>query len=125
MSTYIGQNAESILASLGERFFYGLRRTDDGELFFGRVDKMLNTDSLTINKPGDPTENYPNFVDGQDFFEGRDAYHNIVYDNLNYEQYRWDQANIYYYINDEGELVASVGREHVYDDGSSSLGLEV
>ena len=122
MSNYIGMSADSVIPNTQGRYFYGLRRTDEGELFFGRVDQCKNEDSITINKPGDPTENFPSFSEGQDFYEGRDANHNVVYDNLNYEQYRWDDKNIYYYINSEGELVARINQGQTYDDNSSSAG---
>ena len=123
MSNYSGTTPDHINGSLPDRFFYGLRRTDDGELFIGKMDQMSLDDSIMINKPGDPTKNYPNFSEGEDFYEGRDVNHNIVYENLNYEQFRWDGRNISYYINEEGELVARVNHSFVYDEGSSSNGL--
>lgn len=123
MSTYIGTSAETVYAEVQNRYFYGLRRTDDGELFLGKVDQLKKTDSLTINNPGDPTENYPNFEEGQDFYEGRNVFHDLVYENLNYEQFRWDDRNVLYYINDEGELVLRINQNHTYTDGDSSNGL--
>jgi|TARA_B110000908_G_scaffold160837_1_gene204456 hypothetical protein len=125
MSSYTGTSVEEMMATVKDRFFYGLRRTANGELFIGKVDQMSKTDSLTVNNPGDPAQNYPDFTEGQDFTEGRDVFHNLVYENLNYEQYRWDTKNIWYYVNDEGELVARVNHKHTYDDNSSSLGLPV
>lgn len=122
-SNYIGISPDQIYSAVRNRFFYGLRRTDNGELFLGKVDQLKKTDSLTINNPGDPTENYPNYEEGQDFYEGRDVYHNLVYQNLNYEQFRWDDRNVLYYINDEGELVLRVNQGHTYTDGDSSDGL--
>lgn len=123
MSNYSGTTPDHINGALPDRFFYGLRRTDDGELFIGKMDQMSLDDSIMVNKPGDPTKNYPNFSEGEDFYEGRDVNHNIVYENLNYEQFRWDGRNISYYINEEGELVARVNHSFVYDEGSSSNGL--
>jgi len=123
MSTYIGTSAETVYGEVQNRYFYGLRRTDNGELFLGKVDQLKKTDSLTINNPGDPTENYPNFEEGQNFYEGRNVYHNLVYKNLNYEQFRWDDRNVLYYINDEGELVLRINQNHTYTDGDSSNGL--
>jgi len=120
MSNYVGSSQDHINAAVQNRFFYGLRRTDEGELFIGKVDQLKNEDSLTLNKPGDPTANYPDFTEGQDFFEGRDVNHGLIYENLNYEQFRWDDKNIYYYVNSEGELVARVNQSWTYDDGSSS-----
>ena len=106
------------------RYFYGLRRTDKGELFFGRLDQFNDNDSININKPGDVEEQFNEFTEGQDFFEGRDVDHELVYNNLNYEQYKWDNRNIYYYVNDEGELVARVNQKQTYNDGDSSSGLQ-
>lgn len=123
MGNYIGSSQDQINQSVQNRFFYGLRRTDDGELFIGKVDQLKNDDSLTVNKPGDPEKNYPDFAEGQDFYEGRNVNHNLVYENLNYEQYRWDDRNIFYYVNSEGELVARIGQTQTYDDGSSSSGV--
>lgn len=120
---YSGVTSDHIVGALQNRYFYGLRRTDQGELFIGKVDQLSRTDSLQINNPGDPTQNYPDFAEGQDFYEGRDVNHNLVYDNLNYEQFKWDDRNISYYIDDEGELVARVNQRFVYDENSSTDGL--
>jgi len=68
MANYVGTSADHIIGSFQNRFFYGLRRTDEGELFIGKVDQLKNDDALTLNKPGDPTQNYPDFAEGQDFF---------------------------------------------------------
>ena len=54
--------------------------------------------TVTINNPGAPADNFPNFEQGQDFYEGRDVNHNLVHVNLNYEQLRWDERNISYYV---------------------------
>ena len=51
---YFGNNQENVLDGLDGRFFYGLRRTDDGELFFTKVDQMDPDASIQVNKPGDP-----------------------------------------------------------------------
>ena len=122
MSNYIGQTPDQILMGITNRFFYGLRRTDNGELFLSKVDQMKKDDSIQINKPGDPVNNFPNYQEGEDFFEGRDAFHDLVFENLNYEQYRWDNRNLYYYVNDEGELVVKINQAHTYDDTTSSNG---
>ena len=120
---YSGFTPNHIYNSVQNRFFYGLRRTDNGELFIGKADQLKATDSITINKPGSPNENYPSFEQGQDFYEGRDVKHNLIYDNLNYEQFHWDDRNISYYVDSEGELVARVNQNYVYDENSSSDGL--
>ena len=123
MSNYTGTTPDHINGAIPDRYFYGLRRTDNGELFIGKMDQMSTTDGVTINKPGDPTKNYPSFEEGQDFYEGRDVNHDLVYENLNYEQFKWDGRNISYYVNDEGELVARVNHSFTYDENSSSNGL--
>ena len=123
---YVGETADQIIASLKDRFFYGLRRTDQGELFLGKMDQLgqgANAE-IQINKPGDNSNDFDDFEEGSDFYEGRNVEHELVYSNLNYEQYRWADKNIWYYINSDGELVASVNKKHVYDDGSSSSGVE-
>ena len=122
-ANYTGFTPDHINGAVQDRFFYGLRRTDNGELFLSKADQLKTTDSITINTPGDPTQNYPNFEQGQDFYEGRDVNHNLVYENLNYEQFRWDDRNIQYYVNSEGELVARINQNYTYDDNSSSNGL--
>lgn len=121
--SFMGNNADGLVNSLVNRYFYGLRRTDNGELFISKVDQLQPNDSVQINVPGDPTDNYPGFEEGQDFFEGRDVEHNLVYKNLNYEQFRWDDRHIFYYVNDEGELVARIDRSFDYDENASSDGL--
>ena len=116
MTYYIGQQPSDVLGDQ-PRFFYGLRRTDDGELYFVRIDQLIGEDAIDINAPGDPSENYEDFEVGVDFYEGRDVYHNLVFDNLNYEQYRWDDRSIYYYIDDDGQLVARVNATYTYPTG--------
>ena len=123
MSGYIGNTPENIISNLGSRYLYGLRRTDHGELFVGKLDQLSATDSLELNKPGLSQDNFNNFQEGQDFFEGRNINHNLVYENLNYEQFKWDDKNIFYYVNDEGQLVARVSQAYTYDDSISSDGL--
>ena len=124
MSTnyFFGRDANEILGG-NPRYFYGLRRTDNGELFLAKVDQTSPTDSVQINAPGNSTGNYTNFDVGQDFYEGRDVYHNLVFENLNYEQYKWDDRSVYYYVNDEGELVVRINQKYTYDENSSSNGL--
>ena len=122
-ANYTGFTPDHIYGSVQDRFFYGLRRTDSGELFLSKLDQLKTTDSITINNPGDPTQNYPSFEQGQDFYEGRDANHNLVYANLNYEQFRWDDRNISYYVNAEGELIVRINQKYTYDENSSSNGL--
>lgn len=116
MTYYIGTQPDGLLGD-NPRYFYGLRRTDDGELYLGRVDQLKGDDSISINNLGPTEENYEDFEVGVDFYEGRDVYHAVVFDNLKYEQYRWDDRAIYYYIDDDGQLVARVNSGYTYPTG--------
>ena len=114
--SYVGSNtpATDILGGR-PRFFYGLRRTDQGDLYLVKVDQLTGTDSVFINNPGDQTGNLLTFDEGVDFFEGRDVYHNLIDTNLNYEQFRWDDISINYYLDPtSGEFVARVNQAYTY-----------
>ena len=117
MSDFLGQSVSELVAQTDARYFYGLRRTSSGELFLSKVDQLKNDDSITINKIGDPSENYEDFVQGEDFFEGRDVKHQIIFDNLNYEQFRWDNRSVLYYIDDDGQLVLRINEGYEYPTG--------
>ena len=67
---FLGQSIQNMIDQTDSRFFYGLRRTDDGELFIAKVDQLKSHDSIQINKEGDPAENYEDFQQGEDFLEG-------------------------------------------------------
>ena len=96
------------------RYFYGLRRTEQGELYMVKADLLQLEDGVQLNRPGNIDENYNNWSRGEDFFEGRDQQHRKVYPNLVYEQYKWDGRNLFYYVNQEGELVLKVNEAHTY-----------
>ncbi len=112
---FFGRSQEELLGG-APRYLYALRRTDEGELFFSRVDQLSKNDSIQINEPADGADDFTEFEVGVDFFEGRNVFHELVFDNLNYEQYRWDDRSIYYYLNANGELVARVGQKYPYPD---------
>jgi len=106
MSNTVGQDTNVYLENgVKDRYFYGLRRTDEGELYIGKVDQLSANDPITINLPGNIDDNYKEFDQGYDFYEGRDLNHGKPFVNLKYEQFRWDDVNLNYYINDEGEFV--------------------
>jgi hypothetical protein len=115
---YLGNDPYSRLGDT-PRFFYGLRKNENGSLFLERSDQLKGADSITINNPGEDTGNYNDFEVGVDFFEGIDINHNPVFDNLKYQQYRWDDRAIFYYVNDDGELVARVNNGYEYTPGTS------
>jgi hypothetical protein len=111
-----GRSKEDLLGD-SPRYFYALRRTDDGELYFARVDQLSRVDSVQINAEGTSDSNFADFEQGVDFFEGRDVNHDLVYENLNYEQMRWDNKNLYYYIDDNGNLVVRIDTKYQYPSG--------
>lgn len=112
MTTFIGNTADNMNEGMGTRYFYGLRRTDAGELFLYELDQMSQTDSVQINTPGAIDDNFDGFQVGVDFFEGRDVNHNKIFKNLNFDQYKWDTRRINYYINDDGEFIARLNMPH-------------
>ena len=108
--------------SLGDspRYWYALRRNDDGELFVVRSDQLSDFTNYDINVPGDPAENFEDFETGIDFFDGIDTDHEPEYANMLYTQYRWDNRSMFYYVNGQGQLVQRLFRSYNYPDGVSS-----
>lgn len=117
---YLGTDPAGLLGDT-PRFFYGLRKNENGSMFLVRIDNLRDKDAAQINNPGEETDNYNDFEVGVDFFEGIDVNHNEVYANLNYQQYRWDDRNVFYYIDEDGQLVARIGNSFPYDNGSSEV----
>lgn len=113
---FFGSDQEAIIGT-APKYFYGIRRTDQGQLYFVRVNQLDQNDQIEINVPGDAEDNYNDFEVGIDFFEGRNANHEIVFDNLKYEQYRWDNRSLLYYVNDNGELVVRINQAYTYPTG--------
>lgn len=116
MTYYIGDvNQANYLGEGNPRYFYALRRDEDGLLRFTKVDQLLGDEDIEINIPGPGSENYEEFEYGIDFFEGRDpTTHLRPYENLKFDQYRFDSKNIYYYINAQGQLVARTKQPYSY-----------
>ena len=123
MTQYAGNDAGFVTGQIDGRYFYGLRRTEQGELFFTKVDQMDPNAVVQVNEPGDPANNFNEFEQGVDFFEGRDQNHEIVYSNLKYEQMRWDNRHVNYYINDAGEFVMRLNKPYTYPTDISSDGV--
>ena len=117
MSNFLGQSISELVNQTDARYFYGFRRTDNGELYLAKIDQLKAGDSVQLNKEGDPADNYEDFEQGENFFEGRDVKHQKVYKNLNYEQYKWDNRSLLYYIDDDGQLVLKVNEDHTYPTG--------
>lgn len=116
MSNYqFGRDSDDLLGG-SPKYFYALRRTDDGELYFTRVNQLSREDGAQINNDGTADGNYE-FEAGVDFFEGRDVTHELVFENLNYEQMRWDNRNLYYYVDADGQLVVRTDTKYQYPTG--------
>ena len=123
MSHYIGNNPGAIVQGFIKQYFYGMRRNDDGELFLLRVDQLSGQGTATINDVGIGENNYPDFEEGIDFLEGIDANHNIVYDNLRYQQIKWDGRLLTYYIDPaDGQFIVRISEDYVYPDNISTDG---
>ena len=124
MSYYIGTSPTDVIGSFIKRYFYGMRRNDDGELFLIVADQLAgNQDSVTINELGIAEDNFLDFEEGIDFLDGIDANHNIVYKNIRYQQIRWDDRSLVYYVEpNTGQFVQRVTETYVYPDGISATG---
>ena len=58
MSNTVGQDTSVYLQNgIKDRYFYGLRRTDEGTLFIGKVDQLGFNDPVAINNPGNIDDN--------------------------------------------------------------------
>jgi hypothetical protein len=115
---YLGNDPYTRLGDT-PRFFYGLRKNENGSLFLQRSDQLKSNETIELNNIGEPSGNYTDFEVGVDFFEGIDVNHNPAFENLRYQQYRWDDRAIFYYIDNDGQLVAKINNGHEYDSGAS------
>jgi hypothetical protein len=83
-------------------------------------DQLKDKDSIELNIPGPPSENFEDFEPGVDYFEGITQDQEISYKNLVWVQYRWDNRNMLYYIDDEGRLTQRINQGYAYPTGTSS-----
>jgi hypothetical protein len=116
---YLGQSPDEALGD-SPRYWYALRRNQDGELFLLRSDQLKDKDSIELNIPGDPSENFEDFEPGVDYFDGVQADHEVEYDNLVWTQYRWDNRNLLYYVDNQGRLTQRINQGYTYPIGHSS-----
>lgn len=116
MTYYVGnENSASDILADTPRYFYALRRSEDGLLYFGKIDQLLDQGSITINNSGLAENDFTDFEYGVDFFDGRlEEDHTRPYLNLYWDQYRWDGKNMYYYINQNGELIVRINQPYPY-----------
>ena len=123
MSHYIGNSPESIVQGFIKQYFYGMRRNDDSELFLLRVDQLSGEGTATINDIGIGENNYPDFEEGIDFLEGIDANHNVIYENLRYQQMKWDGRLLTYYIDPtDGQFIVRISEDYQYPENISGPG---
>ena len=118
-SYYLGTTPSE---SLGDspRYWYALRRNNDGELFLVRSDQITDLDAYELNIPGPPEEDFDNFVAGTDYLDGLDVTHELLKENMFYPQYRWDNRSLFYYVDDEGMFIVRINRGYSYPTGISS-----
>jgi hypothetical protein len=117
---YLGTTPQEALGD-SPRYWYALRRNEDGELFLLRSDQLKDRDSIELNLPGAPQENFEDFEPGIDYLDGIRADHEVEYANLVWTQYRWDDRNMLYYIGqDEGRLIQRINQGYEYPTGISS-----
>lgn len=117
MTYYVGGevNQDDLLGAGNPRYFYALRRTDDGLVYFAKIDQLKDTGTITINNPGPSSEDFNGFEYGQDYFDGRlESDHSRPHENLRWDQYRWDNKNVNYYINEQGEFVVRINQAYSY-----------
>jgi hypothetical protein len=118
MTYYIGgeANLKEMLGEGNRRYFYALRRTDDGLLYFFKLDQLKDVnDVIIVNDPGLAENDFEEFEYGVDFFDGRLAEdHSRPFTNLHWDQYRWDNNSFYCYINDNGEFVVRLNKPYEY-----------
>ena len=113
--TYFIGTQPSETGDLSSRFFYAIRRTDDGLLYLIKVDQLKDDDEVIINNPGLTENDFTEFEYGVDFFDGRlEEDHSRPYTNLQWDQYRWDNKNVFYYINTAGELIVRINQNYIY-----------
>jgi hypothetical protein len=117
MTYYIGMDANmnNLLGEGNPRYFYALRRDEEGLLYFAKVDQLTDSGLITINNSGLTQNDFPDFEYGVDFFDGRlEEDHSRPYSNLQWDQFRWDTKNAFYYINDNGELIVRINQNYIY-----------
>jgi hypothetical protein len=118
-SYYLGTTPTEGLGN-SPRYWYALRRNDDGELFLVRSDQIIDRDAYELNIPGPPEEDFDNFIVGTDYLDGVDLTHELVKENMYYPQYRWDDRSLFYYVDGEGMFVVRINKGYSYPSGISS-----
>lgn len=111
-----GPDQDTALSGL-PKYFYGLRRNADGDLFLTRANQLSSTEIIEINMPGPPEDDWDGFEYGVDYLDNVDEDHEIQYANAFFSQYRWDNRSMYYYISDDGSLLVRINQIYEYPEG--------
>ena len=124
MTYYVGNNPQDVLDGFIKRYFYGMRRNEDGELFLIRIDQLQGQENVAvINDIGVSANNFLDFEEGIDYLDGVDQDHNIVYANLRYPQIRWDGRSLVYYIDPtDGQFIMRISEVYDYPENISGPG---
>ena len=123
MTYYIGTSPTDVINGFIKRYYYGLRRNDDGELFLIKVDQLSGGDEniAVINDIGIAAENYLDFEEGIDYLAGINEDHEIVNDNLRYPQFKWDNRSLTYFIDPaDGQFIQRLSETYIYPQNISS-----
>lgn len=94
------------------RYFYALRKDEEGNLYIARADLLSSTDEVTLFNGIAPEDLESYSVPGKDYFDNRDpSTHELTYsrDDVKYEQWRYDEKLSTYYINDDGDFTVAIG----------------
>jgi hypothetical protein len=118
-SYYLGTTPTEGLGN-SPRYWYALRRNEDGEIFLVRSDQIIDRDAYELNIPGPTEEDFDTFVVGVDYLDGIDATHELVKENMFYPQYRWDDRSLFYYVDSEGMFTVRINKGYTYPTGISS-----
>ena len=118
MAHVIGASAEGY-ANLDERprYYYGLRRDEEGTLYIGSADLKDPTDTVRLYSQPLTRDGGLSALPFHEFFNQRELYDTDAVnpeEALYYQQWRIDKVKISYYIDDNGEFVASVGADRSY-----------
>lgn len=113
MAFFLGNDARTLLNGQ-PRYFYALRRTEEGDLYITSIDQLNGGENIEVNEVGDADNDFTKFQIGVDNFNGRGIDHERNYENLKYDQYRWDDRYISYYIDEDGFLTAEIGKVRDY-----------
>lgn len=116
---YLGQTPEEYF-NKRERYFYGIRRDENGFLALSKINMDSSTDAIEVQSLGNVgsiEQTYDGFEEGVDFFDGIDAARNQNFVGLKYEQYKWAADDLYYYVDGQGQLCVRINVPYNYSEG--------